>query len=77
MSAVGDCPNRVDGFSIYVKRNEQSFFGKRRRSAQVRITAFPMSEQHRNVAVEHITAGAKIARGASAEVGRQAPAIAA
>jgi len=69
MIAVGDCPNRADRFSVYVKWNEQSLFGERHSGAQVRIGVFPKSEQYCGVAVQHITARSKITRGTSAEVG--------
>ena len=58
----------ADRFAVDVKRDEQSLFGKRCRRTQIWITSLPVSEQHRNIAVEHIAARAEIARGATAGV---------
>src|SRR4029077_6133284 len=68
MITMGYSPNRSDRLAIYVERNKQSLFGKRHRRAQVRITAFPMGEQHRPVAVENVPTRAEIARGTSPNV---------
>src|SRR5262249_16274262 len=65
---VTDRPNRTDRFAVNVKRNKQSFVGKRHRRAQIWIASFPMREQHWAIVVEHIAAWAEIARGSAADV---------
>jgi hypothetical protein len=65
---VGDRPNRADCFPLDIKRNEQALFDWRRDRQEIGVTPFEVPEQQRGVAVEYVTARAKVARRAAADV---------
>ena len=65
---VADRPEGADGFACYVKRNQQTLFDVRCRRQQIGVAPFDVPEQQRRVAVEHVAAGAEIARRAPADV---------
>src|SRR5712672_1883078 len=66
---VGDGPDGADGFAFDVKGNEQAFLDRRSDGLEIGVTPFKVSEQERYVAIQHVAAGAEIARRAAADVG--------
>ncbi len=71
---MGDRPDRADGFPLDVKRHEQALFDWWGDRQEIGVTPFDVPEQQRSVAIEHVTARAKVARCAAANVGFPRPA---
>ncbi len=66
---VSNRPNRADGFAFDVERNQQGFVDSRRYRQEIGVAALDVSEQQRDVAIEHVAAGTEIAGRAAADVG--------
>src|SRR4029434_1330202 len=65
---VSDRPDRADCLPLDVKRHEQALFHWRRHRQEIGVTPFEVPEQQRGIAVEHVTARAKVAWRAAADV---------
>src|SRR5258708_12614031 len=66
---VGDGPDGADGFACEVKGNKEAFLDRRSDGVEIGVTPLQVSEQERYVAIQHVAAGAEIARRAAADVG--------
>jgi hypothetical protein len=66
---MSDGPYRTDGFPLNVKRGEETLFDEGGHGTKIAVTQLDAFHHEGNVAVEHVAAGAKIARGAATDVG--------
>ena len=62
-------PYGSDRLAGDVKRDQQAFFGRRTDWHQIGVAPFEMSEQQGTILIEHVSAGAEIARGPTSDVG--------
>src|SRR5579863_231124 len=63
-----DRPDRPDGLASNVKRHEEALLRRRAERRQIGIASLEMSEHQRAIAIEHVSAGAEIARGPTPDV---------